>query len=127
MGRLRRLHEEFKDQAAFLLIYVSEAPHPLPELGPLAVGGPDTDTSEVRRKRIGKGLEVFDLPFPCLLDEDGRVEAAYHAFPQRLVIVGSDGQVVLDVGRGSDGLVNAWDMRQIEERLRAALSRGSLH
>ena len=60
-------------------------------------------------------------------DEDGHVEAAYHAFPLRLVIVGSDGQVVLDAGRGSGGIANPWDMNQIEEQLRAALPRGPLH
>ena len=35
------------------------------------------------------------LPFPALVDGmDGAVETAYHAWPSRALIVGSDGKIV---------------------------------
>ncbi|HKB35898.1 MAG TPA: hypothetical protein VKD72_05555 [Gemmataceae bacterium] len=94
LGRLRELYEQFKGRATFLFVYITEAPHALPGLGDLAVGrGPDHSSPKTRRRRIARGLEIFDLPFLCLLDEEGRAEAAYGAFPQRLVVVGTDGRI----------------------------------
>ena len=158
MGRLRELHEEFKDRATFLFVYITEAPHALPELGDLAVGrGPDADSAETRRRRIARGLEVFNLPFPCLVDEDGRAEVAYRAYPHRLVVVGTDGLIAYNhVGPAvqlivpTDGAVptsgpiadisrptpsgpvpptrtSSWDLKEVEAVLRGNLPRGPLH
>ncbi len=127
MDRLRQLHDDFKDRVTFLFIYVTEATHPVSELGSLlAPPVPGTDSPETRRQRIAKGLKVFDLPFPCLVDEDGRVEAAYGGAPQRLVLVGADGLLAHDAGLGRDGLIGPWDLEQVEAHLRIALA-GQLH
>jgi hypothetical protein len=77
-------------------------------------------TPQERLRFIHKGLEVFRIPFPCLLDEDGEVERAYEAFPQRLMIVGVDGRVVFDAGWGSKGGPSDWDLEEVERHLRAA-------
>ena len=149
---MRELYDEFKDRAAFLFVYVTEPGHIIPELGPLAVSsGPDADSPEVRRRRIARGLEVFDLPFACLVDEDGKAEAAYAAYPQRLVVVGTDGRIAYNAGpaellhglavavgptgaliplgladSGSPGTMSPWDLKAVEARLRYDLA-GSLH
>jgi hypothetical protein len=119
-----RLHDAYQGRAAFVLVYVTEAPHALPELGALAVGGPTTGPAEaVRRQRIAKGLEVFHVPFPCALDEDGQTELAYRAFPQRLVLLGADGRVVYDTGGGT----GQWNLGEVRGKLRAALSGAPLN
>ena len=48
-------------------------------------------------------------------------ESAYQAFPQRLVIVGTDGLIDFDGGWGSKGGPSDWDLEEVEKHLRAAL------
>jgi hypothetical protein len=120
---LIRLHETYKDRAAFLFIAITDAGHPDPEMAAVLAGEPhpEKDTPEARVRLIRKGLEHYKVPFPCLLDEDRKVESAYEAFPQRLVIVGADGLVVFDGGWGSKGGPSNWDLEEVEEHLRSAL------
>src|SRR5262245_21449813 len=83
LGRLRGLYDDFKGRVAFLLVEITQPPHSGPEQRSLAGDlGPEAGSPEARRQRIAEGLEEEDLPFPCLIDEDGRAEAAYAAYPQ---------------------------------------------
>jgi hypothetical protein len=154
LGTLRRLHDDFKGRVAFLFIEIVEPAHPESGLEPLAERpGPEASSPEVRRRRIAKGLEVEDVPFPCLVDEDGRAEVAYAAHPLRLVVVGTDGLILYNAGLGrllfgpavvvspTGGLVpyglgsekappspmTGWDLKVIEECLRADLATEWLH
>jgi hypothetical protein len=122
-GQLRsllRLHEAYQDRAAFCFIAIKDAGHPLPEM---ALEDPSLDLTdpETRACYVRKGLDAYKVPFPCLLDEDGQAERAYHAFPQRLVIVGIDGNIVYDGGFGAQGGPSAWDLKAVESHLREAL------
>jgi hypothetical protein len=128
LGHLLRLHEVYKDRAAFLFVAIRDAGHPDPATSPLA-GDPDlgATTSAARLRLIRKGLGFYKVPFPTLLDEDGQVELAYDAYPKRLVIVGADGLVVFDGGRGSAGGPSDWNLEDVEQHLRSALPRDPVH
>ncbi len=124
MGRLRRLYEAHKDRAVFLFVQVRDGPHALPanlrsayqEAG-LAAGPPDN-----RSRRLCLATEVMDLPFLSLLDtHDGKVEHLYDAWPERLLVVGRDGRIALDAGRGL--CEQGWNYHQIEECLRRLADR----
>ena len=123
-GQLRdlvRLSETYRDRAAFCFVAIRDAGHPLPEMALPEEPRVDLTNRESLLWYVRKGLDVYQVPFPCLLDEDGQVERAYHAFPQRLIIVGVDGNVVYDGGFGSRGGPSAWDLKVAESRLREAL------
>jgi hypothetical protein len=119
LGRLLELHESYGDRAAFLFVAIRDAGHPDPALPFLS--GALGATPAGRVEMIRKGLDAYKIPFPGLVDEGRRVERAYHAYPQRLVIVGSDGRIVFDAGRGSRGGPSNWDLEAVEGHLRSAL------
>ena len=126
LGQLRRLHETYQDQAAFCFIAIKDAGHPLPEMSLSGEPNLDLTDRETLLWYIRKGLDVYRVPFPCLLDEDGQVERAYQAFPQRLLIVGVDGNIVYDGGFGAQGGPSAWDLKMVESHLREALASSAL-
>jgi hypothetical protein len=114
-----RLHEEFGDRAAFFFVAISDAGHPLPEMA-LPAATRALLAANDRDQRVAyarKGRELYQIPFPCLLDEYGEAERAYDAFPQRLLIIGIDGNIALDAGWGADGGPSAWDFDRIERTL----------
>ncbi|HEY7327855.1 MAG TPA: hypothetical protein VH592_09460 [Gemmataceae bacterium] len=54
-------------------------------------------------------MEQHHLPFTCLLDgEDRHVENLYRAFPNRLLLIDSDGLIAYDYSSNSGTAVN-WD------------------
>jgi hypothetical protein len=124
LGHLVRLHRAYKDRAAFLLIAVKDAGHPDP--GSPVAGDPDVGATDLpaRKRLVRKGLASYGVSFPALLDEDGEVERAYDGSPKRLVIVGADGRVAYDGGRGTGGGPSAWDLEEVEAHLRSALNAG---
>ncbi len=106
-GRLVELHKTYKDRAQFYFIYIAEAAHHLPFPSP--EGG--------RLGRIAKGLEVFHIPFPCLVaTQDSEVEKDYDPWPARLMLVDREGYIAFDAGRG---VRQPWDLEAFEARLRA--------
>jgi hypothetical protein len=119
LDHLIRLHETYNARAAFLFIAIRDAGHRDPKWSFLSIA-PDAAPEE-RVRVIRKGLEFYKIPFHCLIDEDKQVERAYGAYPLRLVIVGSDGRVVFDAGRGSLGGPSAWDLEEVEGHLRSVL------
>jgi hypothetical protein len=121
LDRLRQLYQAYHGEVAFVLVYIREGPHEQPAEVQNAYlkAGLLEETTSSRCQRIEVGLEALELPFPCLVDEeDGAVEALYHAFPERLVVVGRDGHIVHDAGRGIalDGQ-GGWDYEAIENAL----------
>ena len=126
MGRLLELHAKYRDRVAFLFVYIRDAGHPDPVVFPNARQTKTADpTPEESLNLLKRGLEVYDIPFPVLLDSNGAVERAYNAFPKRLVVVGLEGLIVYDGGRGTTGGPSDWDLEDLEEHIRAALSAGS--
>ncbi len=124
LGSLIALHKKHQDQVAFLFISIRDAGHPDPKTSP-PVGAPRPGESapEARLRLVREGAEFLDLPFPALLDADGEVERAYNAFPKRLVVVGPDGRIVYDGGRGVMGGPSAWNLTEVEHHIRSAIGR----
>ena len=50
------------------------------------------------------------------LDTEQAAEAAYDAYPTRLVAVGADGRIALDIGRGMSN--RPWASGELEEWLK---------
>ncbi|MBX9582317.1 MAG: peroxiredoxin family protein, partial [Gemmataceae bacterium] len=122
LGELVGLHDRYRGRAGFVFIAVRDAGHPDPVASPPPgrplPGEPDRD-ARVRLTR--EGADHLRLPFAVLVDADGAAEAAYDAFPKRLVVVGADGRVVYDGGRGAAGGPSRWDLGAVDRHLRSAL------
>jgi hypothetical protein len=118
--RVERLYQEHKDQAEFLLVLVREAGHPIPELAFVLDGA---DQHPRRVENACKAMKVLSLSLPAVSDdEDAKVEKAYQAWPKRLVVVGTDGRIVLDAGLG---LAGGWDCDAVAAFLRGQPPSGS--
>ena len=110
------MHERYKDQAAFLTVYVREA-HPLDgwrmasnDKDDVAVAQPTTD--EDRTKVAGTCSTRLQMTIPMVIDTlDDRVGHAYSGMPDRLYVIGRDGRVVYKGGRGPFGF-SAAEMEQ---------------
>jgi hypothetical protein len=113
LDHLTALHEEVDDRAAFLFIYVNDAPHEPPHTGPFSKYDLSLPES-ARRQLIGQIAGEIDLPFHCLFGQDSPAEQAYKAEVQRLVIVDGEGLVAYDAGVG---LPYGWDMDEVEKAL----------
>jgi hypothetical protein len=117
LGRLVRLYEAYGDRAEFLFVYVREAPHLTPAEQAVARQGP---RSAAGGRRIRERIAACGVSFPCLLDTDtAAAEDAYDAWPQRLLLVGADGTITYDAGRGLPG---GGDLDEFEARLCAAVA-----
>lgn len=114
---VRRLYEQYRGKAAFVFVHVTNAVHSLPPkvregYEKLKLKGPSQDTREAR---ACIAVAYFDFSFPCLLDtRDEQVEKLYDAWPRRLLVIGPDGRIARDFGRGVD---ESWDFRAIENCL----------
>jgi len=118
LDRLRKLYHAHKDRANFVFVYITEGPHrgllPIPKnLGKKGV----RRITEAGAARTRYGIKYFHLPFPCLLDSaDHKVEKAFGAFPERLVIVDTRRRIALDEGIGMNGFT--WNYKRIETCLK---------
>jgi peroxiredoxin len=99
---LERLYRTYHDRAEFLFVYIREV-HQRAEVPP-----------SNRRNAVQQAIAAQKLTIPCALDS-GKAEAAYNAWPKRLVVVGADGRIVLDAGRG---LPDLWDLSEVEAWLK---------
>jgi hypothetical protein len=95
---LEPLYEKYGKRAAFLFVNVREAGHPDDEFKFLYADFKDKESLAQRRGRICRALDWLKLTMPTVIDETGKVDAAYHAFPTRLVVVGRDGRIVFNGG-----------------------------
>jgi hypothetical protein len=104
LGTLEDLHRRYGDRVEFLFVYVREA-----HAGAGWSGSPQNavactlPASEERQTSI-----------PCVRDTpEGKVANAYDAWPKRLLVVGVDGRVGLDLGRGLDApgkITSLWEL-----------------
>jgi hypothetical protein len=100
---LERLYRAYRDRADFLFVYIREA-HMRGAVLPMN-----------SRDAVRKAMAAHNLSIPCALD-GGTALRAYDAWPKRLVIVGAEGRIVLDAGRG---LPDRWDLDEVEAWLKS--------
>jgi hypothetical protein len=118
VAEIESLHRAYKDRAAFLFVNITEAGHRIPGLefviDPATPNGPDP--LDDRRRRVDKALRQTNMTLPGVLDFEQAAEVAYDAYPTRLVAVGADGKVALDIGRGMS--TRPWAIGELEEWLK---------
>ena len=122
MGELEELYERFSDEVAFFIVYIREA-HP--EDGWVLE---DNRNDEIRlvdpssldeRAAAAEACAVrLETRIPILLDDvDDAVASAYGGWPDRLYLIGRDGSVAFQGGRGPDGFQPAELAHAIEVEL----------
>lgn len=124
MGRIEEIYGKYKDQLEFFVVYVREA-HP--------IDGWQTDSnlrdavlfrqhqSYEEREAVANTCSIdLKISLPILIEEmDNSIDEAYGAAPERLYLVGSDGNVVYQGGAGP----HFFDLDQWERAIDACLAR----
>ena len=122
MGELEALYERHRDRVAFFIVYIREA-HPedgwvleanredgIALVDPTSLGG-RADAAQACALRLRTRI-------PVLLDDvDDEVALAYGGWPDRLYLIGRDGRVAFQGGRGPDGFEPAELAAAIESEL----------
>jgi hypothetical protein len=105
---LNSLYREYRDRAAFYIIYIQEA-HPT-DGWQLDVNVEDdvlvasTRTLDERCEAAGACMLDLGIEFPALVDgPDDRVERAYTGWPDRLYVVDRDGRIAYKSDAGPFG------------------------
>ena len=96
MPALNKLYKEYRDRAAFYVVYIQEA-HPIDAWqvddnlkDDVLVAS--TMTKEERLKTAGMCVKNLGIELPALVDDpDNRVERAYTAWPDRLYVIDRPG------------------------------------
>jgi hypothetical protein len=103
------LYKTYGNQVEFLLVYIREA-HPDSILPTLQDGKEvfakieQTKTLEQRAEVARQCTAVLHLSMPTVVDKpDNQVNAAYAGWPDRLYIVGKDGEIGYKGGPGPAG------------------------
>ncbi len=108
MGELEELHERYGDRVAFVVVYIREA-HPedgwvLAENRREDVALADPTSLDERAEAAGACVLRLLTQIPVALDDvDDEVALAYGGWPDRLYLIGRDGRVAFQGGRGPDG------------------------
>jgi hypothetical protein len=108
LGELEELHERHGDDVAFFIVYIREA-HP--EDGWVLAGNrregiavADPTSLEERADAAGACVVRPRSRIPVLLDDvDDTVALAYGGWPDRLYLIGRDGRIAFQGGRGPEG------------------------
>ena len=122
MGELEELYERHRDEVAFFIVYIREA-HPedgwvLADNRGDEVALADPTTLEERAAAADACVVRLDTQIPVLLDDvDDKVALAYGGWPDRLYLIGRDGRIAFQGGRGPDGFEPAELARAIEAEL----------
>ena len=134
--RLRELHDKYRDEVEFLVVYVKEA-HPTDKwwLGrsrtqtlfhELSGNPARLDVSEpvtlAQRRKVAASCQanLFDGVVPLYVDSmDNRVSQTYAAKPTRIYLIGKDGRVVYNPGIGPFGFSPDHLEVEIEKQLAA--------
>ena len=122
MGELEQLYDRYADRVAFFIVYIREA-HP--EDGWVLEANREDAIAVVDPVSLDERTAVADAcavrlrtRIPILIDEvDDAVALAYGGWPDRLYLIGGDGRVAFQGGRGPDGFVPAELASAIETEL----------
>ena len=108
MPALNKLYREYRDRAAFYVVYIQEA-HPIDAWQVDANLKDDvlvasTMTKDERMNVAGVCIRNLGIELPALVDEpDNGVERAYTGWPDRLYVVDRDGQIAYKSAAGPFG------------------------
>jgi hypothetical protein len=105
---VRRLHDETKDRAKFLLVYVREAHAAdewvMPDNSAKGIWFEQPTSHAARIDAACRCEGDLDLGMTTVVDGlDDRVSKAYGAWPDRLYVIGPDGRVAYQGGPGPFG------------------------
>jgi hypothetical protein len=122
LGELEELHERHGDDVAFFIVYIREA-HP--EDGWVLADNRREEIALVDPVSLDERAAAADAcalrlrtRIPILLDDiDDEVASAYGGWPDRLYLIGRDGSVAFQGGRGPDGFQPAELAHAIETEL----------
>ncbi len=122
MPAIEALYERFRDEVAFIVIYIREA-HP--EDGWVVIDNREENilvldpTTDAERRRVVESCALrLAVRIPVVIDEiDDGVAAAYGAWPDRLYLVGRDGRIAFQGGMGPFGFLPEELEAAIEEEL----------
>lgn len=108
-AEVNRLHEEFKDRARFLLAYIREA-HPDGDEWQSTVNVreqvslPQARSLDERAEHAAVCRRELRIPYEAALDDmDGRLEAAFAAFPSRVFVIDAGGTVTFSSALDVEG------------------------
>jgi len=105
---LNRLYRQYRDRAAFYVVYIQEA-HPidgwqLDDNVEDDVLVSSTASDEERVQVAGVCMTKLGVELPAIVDEaDDRVEQAYTGWPDRLYVVDIDGKIAYKSAAGPFG------------------------
>ena len=108
MGELEELYDRHGAEVAFFIVYIREA-HPedgwvLEENREDAIALADPRSLAERAEAAEACVVRLRTPIPVLLDDvDDEVALAYGGWPDRLYLIGADGRIAFQGGRGPDG------------------------
>jgi hypothetical protein len=108
LGELEELYDRHGDAVAFFIVYIREA-HPedgwvLEENREEGITLADPTSLDERAEAAQACALRLRTRIPVLLDDvDDEVALAYGGWPDRLYLVGRDGRVAFQGGRGPDG------------------------
>ena len=108
MPALNRLYRQYRDRAAFYVVYIQEA-HPidgwqLDDNVEDDVLVSSTASDEERVQVAGVCMTKLGVELPAIVDEaDDRVEQAYTGWPDRLYVVDIDGKIAYKSAAGPFG------------------------
>ena len=122
MGELEDLHERHGDAVAFFIVYIREA-HP--EDGWVLADNRREEIELIDPVSLDERAAAADAcalrlstRIPILLDDvDDAVASAYGGWPDRLYLIGRDGRIAFQGGRGPDGFQPAELAHAIETAL----------
>jgi hypothetical protein len=122
LGELEDLHERHGEAVAFFVVYIREA-HPedgwvLEENREHGISLIDP-VSRDERAAVAEVCAVrVETTLPTLVDDvDDAVASAYGGWPDRLYLIGRDGRIAFQGGRGPDGFIPAELAHAIETEL----------
>lgn len=123
MPALNKLYQQYRDRAAFYIVYIQEA-HPIDawqvednlEDDVLVAS---TISKDDRLKAAGMCIKNLGIQLPALVDEpDNRAERAYTGWPDRLYVIDRDGRIDYKSAAGPFGFKPA----DVEAALKALVS-----
>ena len=108
MPALNKLYREYRDRAAFYIVYIEEA-HPI-DAWQLSDNVKDdvlvasTKTEGERMNVAGMCVRNLGIELPAVVDgPDNRVERAYTGWPDRLYVIDRDGRIAHKSAAGPFG------------------------
>lgn len=117
------MHARYGDRVTFVLVYIREA-HAMDSHLPMMFGEvEDPVTLEERHEMATFSSEQLGFTLPSVVDDmRDSVNLAYAAWPERLYLVGRDGDVVFRCGPGPFGFDPGGLEESIQELLGASPS-----